>query len=50
MLHALLKTFLLCGLLVSGWAQAVQLSAVRVWPSPDYTRITLEARQPVSYK
>jgi len=49
-LHALLKTFLLCGLLVSGWAQAVQLSAVRVWPSPDYTRITLEARQPVSYK
>jgi N-acetylmuramoyl-L-alanine amidase len=50
MLHALLKTFLLCGLLVSGWAQAVQLSAVRLWPSPDYTRITLEARQPVSYK
>jgi N-acetylmuramoyl-L-alanine amidase len=50
MLHALLKTFLLCGLLVSGWAQALELSAVRLWPSPDYTRITLEARQPVSYK
>jgi N-acetylmuramoyl-L-alanine amidase len=50
MLHALLKTFLLCGLLVSGWAQAQQLSAVRLWPSPDYTRITLEAKQPVSYK
>jgi N-acetylmuramoyl-L-alanine amidase len=46
----LLKTFLLCGLLVSGWAQAQQLSAVRLWPSPDYTRITLEAKQPVSYK
>jgi N-acetylmuramoyl-L-alanine amidase len=50
MLHALLKTFLLCGLLVSGWAQALQLSAVRLWPSPDYTRITLEAKQPVNYK
>jgi N-acetylmuramoyl-L-alanine amidase len=50
MLHALLKTFLLCGLLMSGWAQALQLSAVRLWPSPDYTRITLEAKQPVGYK
>ena len=50
MLHALLKIFLLCGLLVSGWAQALQLSATRLWPSPDYTRITLEAKQPVSYK
>jgi N-acetylmuramoyl-L-alanine amidase len=50
MLHALLKTFLLCGLLVSGWAQALQLSATRLWPSPDYTRITLEAPQPVAYK
>ena len=50
MLHALLKLFLLCGLLASGWAQALQLSATRVWPSPDYTRITLEASQPVAYK
>jgi len=50
MLHALLKTFLLCGLLASGWAQALQLSATRLWPSPDYTRITLEAAQPVAHK
>jgi len=50
MLHALLKIFLLCGLLASGWAQALQLSATRLWPSSDYTRITLEASQPVSYK
>ncbi len=49
-MHALLKTFLLCGLLMSGWAQALQLSATRLWPSPDYTRITLEAKQPVNYK
>jgi len=50
MLHALLRLFLLCGLLVSGWAQALQLTATRLWPSPDYTRITLEATQPVAYK
>ncbi|MBS1148298.1 MAG: N-acetylmuramoyl-L-alanine amidase [Proteobacteria bacterium] len=50
MLHALLKIFLLCGLLTSGWAQALQISASRLWPSPDYTRITLEAAQPVAYK
>lgn len=50
MLHTLLRTFLLCGLLASGWAQALQLSATRLWPSPDYTRITLEATQPVAHK
>lgn len=50
MLHALLKTFLLCGLLASGWAQALQLTATRLWPSPDYTRITLEAAQPMAHK
>ena len=50
MLHALLRIFLLCGLLASGWAQALQLSATRLWPSSDYTRITLEAPQPVAYK
>jgi N-acetylmuramoyl-L-alanine amidase len=50
MLHALLKTFLLCGVLASGWAQALQLSATRLWPSPDYTRVSLEAAQPVAHK
>jgi N-acetylmuramoyl-L-alanine amidase len=50
MLHALLRLFLLCGLLVSGWAQALQISATRLWPSADYTRITLEASQPVAHK
>jgi len=49
MLHALLKIILLCGVLASGWAQALQLSASRLWPSPDYTRITLEAAQPVAH-
>ncbi|MFO7541624.1 MAG: N-acetylmuramoyl-L-alanine amidase [Thiobacillus sp.] len=49
-LHALLNVFLLFGLLASGWAQALQLSATRLWPSPDYTRITLEAAHPVVHK
>lgn len=49
-MHTLLRIFLLCGLLVSGWAQALQLSATRLWPSPDYTRITLEAAQEVAHK
>jgi len=50
MLHALLKAFLLGFLLLSGWAHAQQLSATRMWPSPDYTRVTLEAAQPVAHK
>ena len=49
MLHALLKTCLLCCALLSGWAQAMQLTATRMWPSPEYTRITLEAAQPVAH-
>ncbi|MDP2267079.1 MAG: N-acetylmuramoyl-L-alanine amidase [Thiobacillus sp.] len=50
MLHALLKIFLLCCALTSGLAQAAELTATRLWPSPDYTRITLEAAQAVTYK
>ncbi len=49
-MYALLNIFLLCGLLTSGWAQALQLTATRLWPSPDYTRLTLEAAQPIAYK
>ncbi|MBT9567301.1 MAG: N-acetylmuramoyl-L-alanine amidase [Thiobacillus sp.] len=50
MLLKLLKTFLLYCALTSGLAQAGQLTATRLWPSPDYTRITLEAAQPVAFK
>jgi N-acetylmuramoyl-L-alanine amidase len=50
MLHALLKIFLLTCLLAPSWAQALQISASRLWPSPDYTRITLEAAEPVAHK
>jgi N-acetylmuramoyl-L-alanine amidase len=46
----MLKYLMLCGLVFAPWAQALQLSAVRLWPSPDYTRITLEAAEPVVYR
>lgn len=49
-MRELLKIIVLCGMLASGWAQALQLSAVRLWPSPDYTRLTLEAPRPIAYK
>jgi N-acetylmuramoyl-L-alanine amidase len=50
MLHALLKIFLLSCLLAPGWVHAQQISASRLWPSPDYTRITLESAEPVAHK
>ncbi|MHB8914684.1 MAG: N-acetylmuramoyl-L-alanine amidase [Thiobacillus sp.] len=31
-------------------AHALQLSDARLWPSPDYTRLTLEAPQTIAYK
>lgn len=49
-MHTLLKLFLLSCLLAPSWAQALQISASRLWPSPDYTRITLEAAEPVAHK
>ena len=49
-MHSLLKTLLLCCVMIPGVAQALQLTATRLWPSPDYTRITLEAPQAVVYK
>lgn len=51
MIRALLATIGLMLLLVSGMAQAaIAISAARVWPADDYTRITLEAAQPIEHK
>lgn len=47
-LSRLLAAWLLLMLLSSG-AMAVTLSAARLWPSPDYTRITLESDAPVAF-
>jgi len=30
-------------------ADAIKISAARVWPAADYTRITLESKQPISF-
>ena len=42
---------LFCLAILPGLAQpATSLSAARLWPSPDYTRLTLEARGPIPFK
>ena len=43
-----------CGLLLFCLAPilceaAISISAVRVWPAPEYTRITIESAQPIDY-
>jgi hypothetical protein len=50
MLQVLLRLFLLCGVGLSAWVQAAELTATRLWPSPEYTRITLESSQPIAHK
>ena len=48
-------SFLVVLWLVASWfspaaaQSATQISTARVWPSPDYTRVTLEAQAPVSF-
>lgn len=51
MIKYLTTTWLFCGLmLISGIANAaLVITAARVWPAPDYTRITFEATQPISH-
>ena len=45
---ALLAAFTLTPRL--GWAQGAAFVAVRAWPAEDYTRITLEANQPLHFE
>lgn len=45
---------LLCGLLLAclplgAVEAAVTVSAARVWPGPEYTRLTIESEQPIQY-
>ena len=43
--------FLWCALSVPVCAESsIEISAVRVWPAAEYTRITLESKQPISFK
>lgn len=42
---------LLCVFSVPAFAQpTIKISATRVWPAAEYTRITLESKQPINYK
>ncbi|MCB5189843.1 N-acetylmuramoyl-L-alanine amidase [Methylobacillus arboreus] len=40
---------LVLGLMPVNAAESIQVSAARVWPAADYTRITLETSKPVSH-
>jgi len=31
------------------WASEIQVTSTRVWPAPDYTRVTIESPQPVKH-
>ena len=46
----LLGWWLACLWLFALPARAQEPSAVRLWPSPDYTRLAIESRQPIEYK
>lgn len=48
MLFRLFAYALLC--MAAATAAAGTLSAARVWPSPDYTRIALESAEPLNFK
>lgn len=51
--RTLLRFFKACiaGLLMAApsWAAETQVTSTRVWPAPDYTRVTIESQQPVKH-
>ena len=52
-IHKLMRMIVWLAVLLAGLiapAHALQLSDARLWPSPDYTRLTLESPQPIAYK
>lgn len=48
--RALRLTALLCLLWLPSAFAEVAVSAARIWPAQDYTRLTLESKQPIKYK
>ena len=51
LLWQLVKLLLLASVIVAGSAGAAErVSAVRVWPAKDYTRITIEVGQPIRHE
>ncbi len=47
--HAALAGLLLSGIVESASADT-WVAAVRVWPAPDYTRVTIESQKEINYK
>jgi N-acetylmuramoyl-L-alanine amidase len=47
--RALKLTVLLCLLWVHSAIAEVAITATRIWPAEDYTRLTLESKQPIQY-
>ncbi|PWT71335.1 MAG: N-acetylmuramoyl-L-alanine amidase [Proteobacteria bacterium] len=50
-----MELIICCGVLASSFAShaaggALEISAVRVWPGPEYTRITIETAKPIEYE
>ena len=41
---------LACGLALAAEPAAEPLRAVRIWPAPEYTRVTLESAEPLQYR
>jgi N-acetylmuramoyl-L-alanine amidase len=46
--------FLVCGLVLlpstPAWTAETVVSSTRVWPAPDYTRVTIESQKPIRHK
>ena len=36
-------------LAIPAYATEVPITATRIWPAPDYTRVTIESKQPVKH-
>lgn len=51
MLHGLVVTLTLCllTLCLPTFAADVLVTSTRIWPAPDYTRVTIESQQPVKH-
>ena len=49
-LDVFLSIFACLVLLVAGWAQAANVKAARLWPSPEYSRLAIELDEAVTFK
>ncbi len=50
LIHTLSRLLFLLALFAAQAAQAIEVKATRLWPSPEYSRITLELSEAATYK